>query len=106
MTALCCERAVHGRDAGQAMREIGPDMLTVVRDQVPKAPEGELHPGHGRVGTSPRDLGDGVLEGQEPIQAALYVRPEPERAVVVAGARDRHPFPAVINGVHFQPGCR
>ncbi len=49
------------------------------------APEGELHPGHGRIGASPRNLGDGVLEYQERIQAALYFRPEPERAVVVVG---------------------
>ena len=242
MSTLCCAAAVHGRDAGQAMREIGPDTLAVLRDQVPEArrrlaleerrgrhamacqgvlrdtdpaarglgpqvlnprgqldggtevrdrlrrrliavavdagapapdravhrlemayqrlvagiaagthvlfgrdeggaqapglqaigpgdpghelgdrvasgltgldtrqlfaPEGELHPGHGRIGAGPRDLGDGVLEGQERIQAVLYLRPEPERAVVVAGARDRHPFPAVINGAHFPPGCR
>ncbi len=29
--------AVHGRDAGQALREIGPDTLAVLRDHVPEA---------------------------------------------------------------------
>ncbi len=29
--------AVHGRDAGQTMRKIGPDTLAVFRDHVPEA---------------------------------------------------------------------